>query len=191
MTTNLIFTKTLIISIVALSALSLLSSCGGDDKGCMDPTSANYNADVTEDDGSCTTYNRDRFYGNYVGQFTCMQAIFKERLDNDSLVFSINEPVDSKDAFNVIFTLEVDGFPVNLNGRVEGDIVTIDDTEPGLELPDFPIQGESTPVNVIGLGTATLSNNDQTLAGPLNLRLEFADGSGFLEDDCDLVGEKQ
>ena len=176
-----------------ISLLIGLASCGGDDNGCTDPTSDNFDAEALLDDGTCTSYNRDRFFSNYLGEFGCSNPVFTERLDNDSLMFSISEPVDITDAFEVILTLQIDGIPVNLEGNVSANTLTIDDTLQNFTIPNFLPLGMDTidiTVDVIGLGNAVISDDEQTIEGPLNLRLEFTDGSGFIEDDCFLVGER-
>ena len=108
-------------------------------------------------------------------------------------MFSISEPVDITDAFEVILTLQIDGIPVNLEGNVSANTLTIDDTLQNFTIPNFLPLGMDTidiTVDVIGLGNAVISDDEQTIEGPLNLRLEFTDGSGFIEDDCFLVGER-
>ena len=168
----------------------LITSCG-DEEGCTDPTSENFNSGAIFDDGSCTTYNRTQFYADYLGEFRCSEQVFIDRLDNDSLMFSISEPVEIESAFAVILTLIIDQIPVDLDGIIDGNTLIIDDTLPNFTLPDFPVDGVSTTVNIIGLGNAVFSDDRQTMEGPLTLRLEFTDGSGFIEDTCTLIGTRQ
>ena len=165
-------------------------SCG-DKEGCTDPSSENYDPDAIFDDGSCVTYNRTQYYADYLGEFRCENPIFTERLDNDSLMFSISEPVEQESAFAVILTLIIDQIPVNLDGVIDGNTLIIDDTLPNFTLPDFPIDGVSTTVNIIGLGNAVFSDDGQRMEGPLTLTLQLTDGSGSFEDTCILVGMRQ
>lgn len=182
--------KNLLLLLLAISLSLAISSCGSNE-GCTDPSSANYDPDAEIDDGSCTSYNRDRFYGDYLGTFLCNNALLKPALDNDSLMFEIKEPVSPNDYKHVILVLFIDGIPVELDGIIENDALIIDDTVPGLSVPDFPFEGVDTEVNVIGLGNATISSDEQSLEGELKLTLEFADGSGSAEDTCALTGTKE
>ena len=182
--------KNLLLLLLAISLSFAITSCG-ESEGCTDPSSANYDPEAEIDDGSCTSYNRDRFYGAYLGTFLCNNALLKPSLDNDSLMFEIKEPVSPDDYKHVIMVIFIDGLPVELDGSISGNALTIDDTQPGLTVPDFPLEGVDTEVNVIGLGNATFSSDEQSLDGELKLTLEFADGSGSAEDTCALTGVKQ
>lgn len=182
--------KNILFLALALVLGLAISSCGGDNRGCTDPTSANYDPEAEEDDSSCTSYNRDKFYGSYLGTFLCTNALLKPSLDNDSLMFSVKEPVAPTDINHVILVLQIDGLPVELNGSINGNSLIIDDTVENLSVPDFPIDGVATIVDVTGLGNSTLSSDEQSMAGELKLTLVFADGSGQVEDTCGLTGNK-
>jgi len=170
----------------------LLTSCG-DDKGCTDPTSANYDSEATEDDGSCTTYARDKFFGDYLGEFDCASALLSPKLDNDSLMFSVKQPVDLTDGQAIILALSIDGIPVDLKGTINdaGTRLTVDDTLENFTIPDFPVAGTSLTANVEGKGFADISTDQRILTGELELTLVSTDQSTTIMDVCSLVGTKQ
>ncbi len=173
-------------------AIFALSSCGNDE-GCTDPSSANFDPEALVDDGSCTSYARTSFFGNYLGDFDCADPLLSSRLDNDSLMFSVKEPVSNANVQAIILGLNIDGIPVDLEGMINdaGTRLTIDDMLQNVSIPDLLAPGIITVVNVTGLGFADLSSDETTLTGELELTLSSTDGSLTIMDICTLVGTKQ
>ncbi len=173
-------------------AVFVLSSCGNDE-GCTDPSSANFDPDALEDDGSCTSYARTSFFGDYLGNFDCADPLLSTRLDNDSLMFNVKEPVSNADVQAIILGLNIDGIPVDLEGTINdvGTRLTIDDMLENISIPDLIVPGITTVVNVTGAGFADLSMDEITLTGELELTLSSTDGSLTIMDVCTLVGTKQ
>lgn len=180
------------IGLICLMGTSFLITSCGNSEGCTDPTSANYDPDATEDDGSCTTYARDKFFASYLGDFDCASELLSPKLDNDSLMFTVKEPVSSTNGLAIILGLSIDGIPVDLNGTISesGDRLLIDDTLENFTIPDFPVDGVSLNANIIGKGFAIISADEQNLMGNLELTIEGTDGSFSATDNCALDGNK-
>ncbi len=199
-----------------LLSTSLLNiGCGDDTTGCTDPTADNYDPEavvdsdncaysgcsdeqaenydpkVTNDDGSCI-YARDKFFGSFLGSFTCMNAVLAPITNSDSLVFQIKEPVDPEDKSKVVFGLTLEGIPVDLEGTVLGNTLTLSDTLLGFPIP---IGGLTVNGDIIGNGSATISGDGQMLEGILGLTVVLASVPppfpSEIADMCDLVGVRQ
>ncbi len=183
------------ISLLFIFALLLsIPSCTDPVPGCTDEQSENYDSEATEDNGSCT-YARTKFLGDYIGPFTCTNPLLKGVLDSDSLEFVIKEAV-ADDRQLVVLGLLIEGIPVDLEGMINGNELIIRDTFTNFAIPDFPNPVDSTQTltliaNVIGDGTATLSADETTITGVLNLDIQATDGSLNAQDMCDLIGTKK
>lgn len=174
--------------------LIFFSGCKEEVPGCNNSQAQNYDSSATENDGTCT-YDKDKFLGDYLSTFVCENPILKPILDSDSLAFTIKEPVDQSDKSLVIFSMIIDNFPVDLESTIEGDVLTIDDTEENFVIPGVVLVPDSMAMNitadVTGLGSATLTADNQ-LNGTLNLTIVSKDASSqtTLLDICVLMAEK-
>lgn len=197
---NLVFSPQLILVNCFICLALLISSCGDDEPkadpvpGCIDSQAENFNSAANEDDGSCT-YAKTKFFGDYLGTFSCRAEILIGVLDSDSLYFSIKEPVSDVDMTKVVLALSIDGLPVDLDATVQGTTLTVDDTFDNFAIPEFPNPLDTTMkltliANVTGQGTAELSDNDTHIEGELILDMVAVDGSFTIRDTCALVGNK-
>lgn len=170
-----------------------VSSCGEDEiVGCTDPNAENFDAEANVS-GNCV-FTRDKFIGSFLGSFSCSNPLLAPIVNSDSLVFSITEGVDDE-VSNVIFNLQIEGIPVPLRGTVSGNVVNVDDslegvTIPGIEVvPGIPL---TITANVTGSGNATLSDDNQTLAGNIRIEIEATSPVPLsAADDCAMIGTRQ
>lgn len=131
------------------------------------------------------TFDRDKFIGEYLGTFTCMNPFLTPTINSDSLIFSITEGV-GEDKSLVTFNLSIDGFPVPLEAVISGSTITLDDTVENLPIPLGT--GEPIAGSVTGLGSAILSADGQSIAG--SIKLTIVTDIATIEDDCVLTGNK-
>jgi len=164
--------------------------------GCTDPEANNYDAGANNDDGSCS-YDRDAFLGEYLGEFTCDDPVLAPILNSDSLNFEVKVPVDDQDKSQVFFSLLIGGFPVDLESTVMGETLTMSDTIRDFVIPDvdLPVLGSTTiTADVIGNGSATVSGDD--VDGSIDLEMNITDPAfpgvplDFM-DNCILFGKKK
>ncbi|MCB0736033.1 MAG: hypothetical protein KDC92_00875 [Bacteroidetes bacterium] len=87
------------------------SSCKKE--GCTNPNAQNYNADATEDDGTCT-FARDAFIGNYSVSQTCV-------FENDT-TFQIKVEAGPND--NEIVISNFFGWNANIRATVKDNEIT-------------------------------------------------------------------
>ncbi len=150
-------------------------------RGCTDPDSLNYDALAIEDDGSCS-YDRDRFYGIYLGSFLCsgQAGVF---LNNDSIYVEITEGAFSTtDSVLVSFTTTP---PLSVDGVVNGNILSVVGSVDGVEV------GTST-LNIDAAGDVELKDNDTVLEGVISLTGSNPEtGSTALTSDCTYSGVRQ
>jgi len=187
-------------------SLAFLPGCGEDEDGtgggtttvagCTDSEANNYDAAANSDDGSCS-YDRDPFLGEYLGAFTCDDPILAPTLNSDSLNFEVKVPVDDQDKSKVFFTLFIDGFPVDLESTVMGNILTMSDTVRDFVIPDvdLPVLGPTTvTADVIGNGSAMVVGDE--VNGSIDLEMNISDPSfpGVpldFADNCILFGKRK
>ncbi len=157
------------------------TSCDDPVPGCTDEQSINFNADATEDDGSCM-FERDAFLGQYLGEFSCGNPLLGF-LNNDSLTFEIKEPVDDSDKSIAILALSF----VDLASTINGNELILSDTIRGLVIPDVELLGTIT-ADVIGNGVAILEGD--SISGNIDLELDITSPPGLptIIDNCTLTG---
>jgi len=147
------------------------------------------------DPEDCVNPDTERFLADYLGTFQCREEILIGVLDSDSLFFTIKEPVSDEDCNKVILSLIIEGLPVDLEGFVDGNTLTINDMFNDFAIPEFPNPVDPT-MNIIliadveGDGLAQLSDNDSRIDGELILDITAVDGSFSIRDTCALVGNK-
>ncbi|MDA8693033.1 hypothetical protein N9L92_03150 [Saprospiraceae bacterium] len=180
--------KTLLKISILAAFIFTFQSCGDDDVvGCMDPAAENFDADANVS-GDCT-FARDKFLGSYLGVFTCPGDL--SLLSNDSIQFSIIEGLDPDIKSDIILELIVDGFPLAIAGKVEGDVLTLMQELTGVPIPT-PL-GEF-PGDVTAVGMAMVSNGNQTLTATLDLDVIIQSpigGSLDVADMCGITGDRQ
>lgn len=163
-----------------------IQSCGDDDiEGCTDPEGTNYNAEATIDDGSCT-YERDAFIGEYLATFTCPMTL--AFVSNDSLIIKIDPSLDETNKSEVILNIPISGVDVSLRGTVANGTLTINDELKDVVIPDVPFIG-TIMGDVLGEGTATMSNDNNTLNG--NVMVTVKTPITDIVDNCTIVGQRQ
>lgn len=92
---------------------STFTSCGK--QGCTDSEANNYNADATDDDGSCT-FDRTKFIGTYTVNESCSSGNYN---------YSMSIAEASANKMTVTIT-NLGNFQSNvLNATVSGDAITI------------------------------------------------------------------
>jgi hypothetical protein len=111
---------------------STLTSCGKE--GCTDTDANNYNADATDDDGTCT-YDRTKFLGAYTVNETCNSGTYN---------YSMTIAEASANMVTVTLTNLGDFSSNVLTGTVSGD---------ALSIPSQTLTIQGTSVAFSGQGT--------------------------------------
>jgi len=134
-----------------------------------------------------TNLDRDKFIGEYIGNFMCPVAL--SLISADSVSFSIDVGVDKDVKESVIVFLPVEGqpAPLSITATVSGNNITFADTQedvPVAQLDDF-----LTDIVVSGEGRLT----DDKLTGTINIIMFVANSQTDVigDDTCTLEGVKQ
>ncbi len=133
-----------------------------------------------------TVLDRDKFIGEYLGDFNCpgLLAI----ISSDSVSFSIDVGVDPNATESVIVFLPIEGqpAPLSITATVSGNTITFADTKEDIPIPQFG--GLLTDINVSGEGTISGDN----LSGDMTLVITEAASGGLLgSESCTITGVRQ
>jgi len=187
-------------SLVILVFSLVFTSCKKDPEvtaGCNDSSADNYNASVTEDDGTCTF--QKRYLGEYTGDIKCagiFAAVFS--MADLSIIETIN-----KNTVNIIIQTTIGPIPVV--GNITKSELNVDALIPDLSIkPSDILTGASeTPIKADGeiKSLLTLSSDGKVLTGILTIKLTTKEPTtingipipaGFtLNDDCPFTGTKK
>jgi hypothetical protein len=189
---KLILKSTLFFALLATMSVAV-SSCGDDEPeiimGCTDSVADNYNADATDENGSCTY--QDRFSGTWPGTFSCQGLLAALFTSADVTV----APGATSDAVGITVTSSTLPFPIPLNGTITRDDLTINVTLPNVEFTGLDIipgyEGEM--FNITVAGTLSISEDNSTLSGDLNFTLEETTSGGIIPtitDTCNFTATK-
>ncbi len=187
-------------SLVILVFSLTFASCKKDPEvtsGCSDSSADNYNASVTEDDGTCT-YQK-RYLGDYAGDIKCpgsFAAVFS------MADLSLMETLD-KNTVNIIIQTTIGPIPVlgkitkselNVDALITDISIKPSDIVPGAS--EIPIKADGEIKSLL-----TLSDNSKVLTGVIKIKLITKEATtisgipipaGFtLSDECPFVGTKK
>jgi hypothetical protein len=176
--------------IIALFLVSLIIySCKKDEKvvGCTDPLGDNYNASAEIADSSCT-YQK-RFLGEYTGQVACGGAFKMAFTKADMSILELLV----KNEVNIIIQSTIG--PLPLKGTLTKDKLTVDGTLNNLNvnLKDLGLSDTDLiiPVDASINSVLTISADNKTLTGDLNLTMTPKLTGTKIEDKCSFVGTKK
>lgn len=183
---------TVLLMAFALTSISM-SSCGDDEpdviNGCTDPKGDTYNANATDDDGSCTYFNL--FVGTWEGVFNCpgpLMAFFT------SANLAITESASvTNDLVSVLVLSTALTTPVPTSGTITSNSLTITQSLTGISidlLPEVQVPGPEI-WNIDVNGTLTLSGDGSTLSGNVTIGLVAPALGVNLTDNCTYTATKQ
>jgi hypothetical protein len=172
---------------IVFSVLISFNSCSKS-KGCTDPLAETYDADAEESDPTLCVYAREKFVGNYSGSLICPGAL-SGTINNPVYDFAISERAGGT-VQQVSVDVSVFGAPFKLAGTVDKNTLTIDQTIPNLPFTVPPIG--ATTVNLIAKGSATMSTDNKTLDGTIDITIVLAaNNAPVATDKCPIKGTKK
>jgi hypothetical protein len=189
--------KLLIISRLTFAMMALavfgisFSSCGEDEpeiiNGCTDPKGDNYNADATDEDGSCEYFGL--YTGSWTGTFNCPGALMSFFTSAD---LQITEAVsETNDLVQVLVLSSLLTTPVPTNGTITNNSLAIEQSLMGVSL-DLLEQVPGPETWNIGVnGTLDLSSDGNNLEGSVTFTLEAPALMLNLSDNCTYSATKQ
>jgi hypothetical protein len=189
---KLIMKSTLFFAFLATVSLTV-SSCGDDEpeviNGCTDEVADNYNANATDDNGTCTY--QDRFAGTWPGTFSC-QGLLAALFTSADVTIA---PGSESDKVGITVTSTTLPFPIPLNGTITRDNLSIDVLIENVEFTGLDIipgyEGERFNIGVIG--SLTLNAAGTTLSGDMNFTLTELTSGGIIPtitDTCNFTATK-
>ena len=189
---KLILKSTLFFALLATVSVAV-TSCGDDEPevimGCTDSVADNYNANATDDNGSCTY--QQRFAGTWPGTFSC-QGLLAALFTSADVTIA---PGATSDVVGITVTSSTLPFPIPLNGTITRDDLTINVTIEDVEFTGLDIipgvDGERFDITVAG--TLSLNEAGTTISGDMNFTLTELTTGGLvppINDVCTFTASK-
>ncbi len=177
------FFKSTLKSAFLMGALAIgaigFTSCGEDEpevvNGCTDELGDNYNANATNDDGTCTYF--DRFVGTWEGTFNCGGAL---ALLFTSADIQVAKGVGDNEVSVVVMSTRLPA-PVPLTGTITKDQLMVTTSLPNVPLDILDqVDGEAFSIDVNG--TLTLNADGTEISGDLDFKLVELNLGGAIPD---------
>lgn len=177
--------------ILAMVGMVTFSSCSEDDadgdiSGCTDVEAENYDPDATVSANTCV-YARDKFKGSYEGSLTFDSTT---ELNQDSVDFVILDNITGANDVAINFTIM--DLPTTISGTALADSLFINSKVviPNGGVINPLLEGQS--VDIFFAGKIILSNNGNTINGPLDVEAKSTgSGATLITDIATLNGERK